>query len=202
MVALPDRPNLTPDEYLAAEAKSPVKHEYHDGEVYAMAGASDEHVTIAANLTFLLLPVVRKRGCRLYNADMKVHVQRTNRYFYPDLLVTCDPRDRENRYIKEHPKLVIEILSDSTEAFDRGDKFHHYCQLDSLTEYVLISQNQPRIDVLRRGDTSWHFYTYTTGETLRLNSIEFEGAIESIYEDITFPTEIPIPADVRTELAE
>ena len=113
-----------------------------------------------------------------------MYVQRTNRYFYPDLLVTCDPRDRENHYIKHHPKLIIEILSDSTEAFDRGDKFHHYRHLESLQEYVLISQSQPVIDVMQRGNSSWQFNTYTAEDTFRLESLEFEGAIAQIYEDI------------------
>ena len=198
MIAQPDRHYLPPDEYLAAEADSPVKHEYHDGEVYAMAGASEEHNLIAGNIYTLLRSHLRGSGCQTFFADMKVHIERTNRYFYPDLLVTCDPRDRDNRYIKQHPKLILELLSESTEAFDRGDKFHHYRQLDSLEEYVLVSQNRPIIDVMRRGDSSWQFDTYTADEIFRLDSLDFEGAIAQIYEDITFPVPQSNPLDATS----
>ena len=190
MIAQPDRSYLTPEEYLTGETHSPVKHEYHDGEVFAMAGASDEHVTIAANLTALILPVARQKGCRTYSSDMKVRVETANRFYYPDLLVTCDPRDRETRYYKQHPKLIIEILSDSTEAFDRGDKFHHYQELESLQEYVLVSQTQAQLDVLRRtSDRRWNFETYHANETIQLQSLEFECAISEIYTDIDWEAE-------------
>ncbi|MDC0834033.1 hypothetical protein CKA32_004706 [Geitlerinema sp. FC II] len=187
MIAQPDRIHLTPEEYLAAERDSPIKHEYHDGEVRAMAEASDEHVTIAANLTALILPVARQRGSRTYTSDMKVRVETQNRFYYPDLLVTCDSRDRDTRYYKQHPKLIVEILSESTEAFDRGDKFQHYRQLESLEEYVLVSQTHPAVDVFRRtGDRTWEFQPYIVGETVRFVSLELECAIAAIYEDVTF----------------
>lgn len=192
MIAQRDRPAIGPDEYLAAEATSPVKHEYRDGEVYAMAGASDEHVTIAANLTALLLPVARQRGCRLYGADMKVRIDPPNCFYYPDLLVSCDPRDRETRYYKKHPKLIVEILSDGTEAFDRGDKFRHYRQLDSLEEYLLVSQNCRAIDAFRRtGDRAWAFESYPPGEALRLVSLDCAIAIAEIYADLDLPSASP-----------
>jgi Uma2 family endonuclease len=185
MIAQADRSYLTPEDYLTGETQSPVKHEYHDGEVFAMAGASDEHVTIAANLTALILPVARQKGCRTYSSDMKVRVETANRFYYPDLLVTCDPRDRETRYYKQYPKLIIEILSDSTEAFDRGDKFHHYQELASLQEYILVSQTQPQLDVLRRtGDRLWNFETYHANDTIQFQSLEFECPISEIYTDI------------------
>ncbi|MGD1851570.1 MAG: Uma2 family endonuclease [Cyanophyceae cyanobacterium] len=197
MIAQPEyHPRLTPDEYLVAEAKFSVKHEYHDGEVYTMAGASDEHNLITGNFYTLLRSHLRGSGCQTFFADMKVHIDHSNRYSYPDLLVTCDPQDRENCYIKRHLKLIIEILSDNTEAFERGDKFHNYCQLDSLEEYILVSQSRPLIDVLRRGDasdSSWRFHTYTADDIFRLESLDFEGAIAQIYEDVTFPPKFPSP---------
>jgi Uma2 family endonuclease len=125
MVASP-HPSLSPDEYLQLEADSPIKHEYIDGEVYAMAGASDTHVTIALNLAALLRSHVRGSGCRVYIADMKARIEARDRFYYPDVMVTCDPRDQATATYKRFPKLVVEVLSDSTEAFDRGDKFTDY----------------------------------------------------------------------------
>jgi Uma2 family endonuclease len=187
MIAQPDRLDLSPDDYLAAEAQAEIKHEYHDGEVFAMAGASDEHVTIVGNLMFLLLPHTRKRGCRPYSSDMKVRIESANRFYYPDLLVTCDLRDRETRYYKKHPKLIIEILSNSTEAFDRGAKFHHYRELESLQEYVLVNQDHTEIEIYRRmGDRTWSFETYGAGETVRFASLDLDCSIAEIYTDITF----------------
>ena len=138
MIATPQSSNLTPEEYLQLETKSDIKHEYINGEVYAMAGATDTHVTIAGNIFALLLSHLRGSGCRVYISDMKVRIENKNRFYYPDVLVTCEDRDRENSTFKQFPSLIIEVLSDSTEAFDRGDKFADYQSLPSLQEYVLI----------------------------------------------------------------
>lgn len=133
MVALSQSP-LTPDEYLQLEPESVTKHEYMNGDVYAIAGASDVHVTIAGNLFALLRNHVRGRACRIYISDMKARVEARNCFYYPDLMVTCDERDRETSTFKRFPKLIVEVLSDSTEAFDRGDKFTAYQALDTLEE--------------------------------------------------------------------
>lgn len=125
MVASP-QPSLTAQDYLTLEAESPIKHEYIHGEAYAMAGASDAHVTITVNLAALLRNHVRGSGCRVYIADMKAHIETRNCFYYPDVMVTCDERDRENDTYKCFPKLIIEVLFDATEAFDRGDKFADY----------------------------------------------------------------------------
>jgi Uma2 family endonuclease len=114
-----------------------------------MAGASDTHVTIAGNLFALLRSHVRGSGCRVYIADMKVRIEARHRFYYPDVMVTCDPRDQETSIYKRFPKLVVEVLLDLTEAFDRGDKFVDYQALESLEEYVLINTRHQR--VLSRG---------------------------------------------------
>lgn len=187
MIAQPDRAYLTPEDYLAGEQNATIKHEYHDGEVYAMAGASESHNLITGNLYSQLRSHLRGSPCQIFFADIKVQIESQNRFYYPDLLVTCDLRDRETRYYKKHPKLVIEILSDSTEAFDRGDKFQHYRHLESLEEYVLVSQTHPSVDVFRRtGDRTWRFQSYGADETVCFASLEFECAIATIYEDVTF----------------
>ncbi|MEM9510531.1 MAG: Uma2 family endonuclease, partial [Cyanobacteria bacterium P01_E01_bin.35] len=137
MIASQQDSRLTPEAYLQLEVDSDIKHEYIDGEIYAMGGATDTHVTIALNLAVLLRNHLRNSDCRVYISDMKVKIETKNRFFYPDVMVTCEPQDRENTTYKQFPRLIIEVLSDSTEAFDRGDKFADYQSLSSLQEYVL-----------------------------------------------------------------
>lgn len=132
MMASPQFTYLSAKQYLQKEETSDIKHEYIDGQIYAMAGASDRQVTIAGNLFALLRSHVRGSGCRVYISDMKVRIESLNRFYYPDILVTCDERDRETPAYKQFPKLIVEVLSDSTEAFDRGDKFADYQQIESL----------------------------------------------------------------------
>jgi len=196
MVALPDSPYLSPEDYLAAEAESPVKHEYRDGEVYAMAGGTDAHVTIALNLWALLRGHLRGGSCRAYALDMKARVEELNRFYYPDVMVTCDDRDRNNNTFKCHPCLVVEVLSESTEAFDRGDKFSDYRHLVSLQEYVLISQVRPQVEVFRRNaEGLWVLHPYGDGDTVELASVGWSGAISELYEAVEFPTTSPEPEE-------
>ena len=192
MIASPQY--LTPDEYLELEAESAVKHEYIDGEVYAMAGASDPHVTIALNLATLLLSHVRKTGCRAYISDMKAQIDARNRFYYPDVMVTCDPRDQENSNYKRFPKLIVEVLSNSTEAFDRGDKFIDYQTLESLEEYVLINTRYQRVECFRRSEGGfWVLQSYTPEQRdFRLESVDFEGPFEMLYEDVVLESQPPI----------
>ncbi|MFP5269429.1 Uma2 family endonuclease [Coleofasciculus sp.] len=188
MIAAPEHPYLTPDQYLTLEEQSPIKHEYIDGQIYAMAGASDPHVTIAGNLFALLRSHVRGSGCRVYISDMKARIESLNRFYYPDVMVTCDPRDQETSTYKRFPTLIVEVLSDSTEAFDRGDKFADYQELESLREYVLINTKRQRVDCFRRNDKGqWvlHFYTPIQKEFI-LESIDFTGTLVAIYEDVDF----------------
>ncbi|MGK7931165.1 MAG: Uma2 family endonuclease [Microcystaceae cyanobacterium] len=188
MVAIPQSNYLTPEEYLIFEEKSKVKHEYKDGEVYAMAGASDTHVTIALNIASLLRNHVRGSGCRVYISDMKVQVETFNRFYYPDVFITCDSRDQETTTYKCYPKLIIEVLSDSTEAFDRGDKFIHYQTLESLEEYVLINSKCQRVECFRRNsEGGWIFEVYhPEGDDFMLKGIDFVGKISDLYEDVVF----------------
>ncbi|MFB8790520.1 MAG: Uma2 family endonuclease [Potamolinea sp.] len=188
MIASPQQPDLTPDEYLQMEEQSPIKHEYIDGQVYAMAGASDPHVTIALNLATLLRSHVRGSGCRVYISDMKARIDSLNRFYYPDVMVTCDPRDQETPNHKRFPTLIVEVLSDSTEAFDRGDKFSDYQELASLREYVLINTKRRRVECFRRNNEGfWVLHYYRSEQSLfQLNSVNFEGTLDALYEDVTF----------------
>lgn len=176
---------ISAEEYLEGEKVSQVKHEYIDGQVYAMAGASDAHVTVSMNVSMLLRNHLRGSGCRVYMLDMKAQIDVINRYFYPDVMVTCDARDREFEYFKCFPCLIVEVLSDTTEAFDRGKKFADYRQLDSLQEYVLISTEQMSVECFRRNEEGrWVLYPYGKGEKVHLASVDFRCSIADIYEDV------------------
>lgn len=188
MVASPQR--LTAEDYLQLEAESSIKHEYLDGEVYAAAGASDNHVTIAGNLFALLRRQVRGTGCRVYISDMKVRIEACSRFFYPDVIVACDPRDQETALYKRFPKLVVEVLSESTEAFDRGDKFADYQALESLEEYVLVNTRHQRVECFRRNEAGLWVLQYYTPDTqsFHLESLDFTDSLAALYEDATLDT--------------
>lgn len=188
MVASAQKSYLTPEEYLQLEQSSEIKHEYFDGEIYAMAGATDTHVTIAGNIFALLLANSRGSGCRVFISDMKVRIEAKNRFFYPDVMVTCEAEDRENTTYKKFPCLIIEVLSDSTEAFDRGDKFADYQLIPSLQEYVLINTKKARLECFRRTeDNLWLLQFYELDKiNFELSSIGFSGKIEDVYQEVEF----------------
>jgi Uma2 family endonuclease len=188
MVASPQQDYISPEEYLQLEKESDVKHEYIDGYAYAMAGANDAHVTVSGNLFALLRNHVRGSGCRVFISDMKARIEKLNRYYYPDVMVTCDERDKENTQEKKFPCLIVEVLSDSTEAFDRGDKFEDYQQLETLQEYVLINAKRQRVDCFRRNNEGlWVLQFYASGEkSFQLQSINLEVELSALYEDVVF----------------
>lgn len=187
MRASPDQPHLTPEAYLEAEKLSPIKHEYINGQMYDMAGASDAHVTIMLNLAFALKNHLQGTDCRVYASDMKARIDLLNIFYYPDLLVTCDSRDREFEYFKCYPCLIIEVLSNSTEAFDRGDKFLDYQEIDTLQEYVLVNQKRQQIECFRRNlEGQWVLYVYRGDREFELASVDFTGSIAQLYADVIF----------------
>jgi Uma2 family endonuclease len=180
---------LLPEAYLEAEKTSPVKHEYHNGEIAAMAGASDEHVTISINLTSLLRDHLRGSDCRVYGSDMKVQIDVINHFYYPDVMVSCDQRDREFRFFKKYPSLMIEILSEATEAKDRGKKFEHYRCLETLKEYVLISQDRKQVEVFRKNESGlWVLHPFGEGAEVEMTSVGMRVEIAAIYENVEFLT--------------
>lgn len=187
MVASPNSNYISPEGYLKAEENSPIKHEYRYGEVYAMAGASNTHVVIAGNMFAMLRNHLRPRGCQAYISDTKAHIELLDIYYYPDVIVSCDQRDREFENFLRYPCLIIEVLSSSTEAFDRGDKFADYRQIESLQEYVLVSQNRQNVECFRRNpEGQWVLYPYTQGDEVHLASVDFRCAIANVYEDVNF----------------
>lgn len=181
---------FTPEAYLEWEKAQSEKHEYIDGEVFAIAGARDAHVTVAGNVFALLRAHLRGGACRVYVSDMKLRVEAASAYFYPDVFVTCDPRDRSEEYFKRYPVLIVEVLSETTAAFDRGHKFTLYRRLESLREYVVIDPERRSVDCFRRdGSGHWVLYAYEGDATVQLDSVGGQFALSAILEDVEQTTE-------------
>ena len=187
-MSLQPKPRLTPEDYLAIERSADFKSEYFDGEIFAMTGASAAHNIIVINAVRELSLQLKKRPCKLYASDMRVKVDPTGLYTYPDLVVVCGKARLEDAHLDTllNPTLIVEVLSDSTEAYDRGRKFEHYRKLESLAEYVLISQHWPHVESYRRqADHHW-LLTESSGldGVLRLESIDCELALAEIYDKV------------------
>jgi Uma2 family endonuclease len=180
-------PKLTSTEYLEWEATQEFRHEYVDGEVYAMTGGTLNHSQIAMNCGVLLASHLADIPCRVFTSDAKLNIQAANSYVYPDVSVTCDKRDsRATRYIS-HPCLIIEVLSPSPEAYDRGKKFNLYRQLPSLQEYVLVSTEEMSVDVYRKNFSGkWEIVNYCVGDIVELESIDLTATIERFFKGIVF----------------
>jgi Uma2 family endonuclease len=186
MVALPDRLFMSAAEYLDWEPTQEDRYEYWDGEVVAMSGGTRNHNRISLNFSKLLDDALINRNCEVYIADVKVQVEPGRKYFYPDVVVTCDKGD-DDAQIVQFPCLIIEVLSPSTEAIDRGVKFARYRQFTSLQEYVLVQVDRPKVEVFRRNDLNqWVLSEYDLDEILLLESIGMEIAIADLYRQIQF----------------
>jgi len=149
---------ISENEYLESEEISDIKHEYYQGEIFAMAGASRKHNLIAANVIISLGTQLKKRPCRVYPSDMRLKIEKTGLYTYPDIMIVCGEErfsnEKENTLL--NPDVIIEVLSDSTESYDRGKKFCNYRKLDSLKEYVLISHKCRKIEIYSKNkDNKW-----------------------------------------------
>jgi Uma2 family endonuclease len=149
------------EDYLAWEECQDAKHEYVAGEVFAMVGARREHVVVTLNLASALKQRLRGGPCQAYVSDLKLRVEAADAFFYPDVMVSCDHRDHESSVFISHPTLIVEVLSDSTAAYDRGDKFAAYRTLPSLQEYVVVDIRARRLETFRRAsDGDWLFHEY------------------------------------------
>ena len=176
-------------EYLELEAGSEQRYEFVDGTVYAMAGGTAEHSRLALALGGELRSALAAKGCAVFNSDLKIRIEATNRSTYADAVVVCGP-DRfsdidANAVI--NPTVIIEVLSPTTEASDRGEKWRHYQRIPSLREYVLVSQGAPYIEVFRREGDEWVLRTATAGQMLELPSQGVQIPVDAIYADPRTP---------------
>ena len=183
MIAVPHY--ISPQDYLDIERQSQIRHEYRRGLVYAMAGGTDNHDRIAFNFLKVIDDHLGDAtDCRFYSGNVKVNYK-DEYYYYPDAFVTCDPRDRQDRYLKRHPKLIVEVLSSSTAIFDQEEKFKDYQQLESLEECVLITQESQRVECRRRNSMGvWETTIYEKGDLVVLQSLNLELAIADLYRGI------------------
>lgn len=198
------RRRYTLEEYFALELSSDEKYEYFDGEVFNMSGASLNHEQIVANLIFSLRAGLRGRPCRALPSNTRVIVPSQPPYRYPDLTALCgEPQTRKVGGIDAliNPSLIIEVLSPSTEGYDRGDKFTHYKSIESFSEYVLISQGRPHAThYVKQSKNLWTQEEFNDLEaSLHLASLDCELALRDVYTDVEFPPPVPPPADERPE---
>lgn len=176
---------FTANDYLEWEATQEQKHEFFNGEVFAMGGARQEHVVVSLNIASLLKQHLRNTPCRAYISDMKLRVEQLDAFYYPDVMVSCDKSDHKADQFLSNPSIIIEVLSDSTEAYDRGAKFAAYRQIDSLKEYFLIDITARRVECFRRTpDNQWLLLIYENGESCDFIGLELSVALADVFEDI------------------
>jgi Uma2 family endonuclease len=180
---------LSPEEYLTLERRAEFKSEYVDGVMYAMAGGSERHNLIAANVIISIGSQLRDHPCRVYPSDLKVRVPNSRRFFYPDVSIVCGETlfADDERDVVLNPVIVVEVLSESTAAFDRGKKFQSYQQIESLREYLLVSQDEYVVEHFLRQDAGHWLYTKAGGleETLALPTVKCQLALSDVYSKVT-----------------
>ncbi len=182
-------PTMSVEEYFELEENNPdTRYEYLDGYVYMMSGGSANHATISGNIYALLKSFLRGGPCRVYNSDMKVRVSE-KRYFHPDVTVTCDPRDRGTTDLIQSPRLVIEVLSPSTEARDRGRKLQCYLACPSIEEYLLVDTRSMRIEIYRKEQKKWVYDAFEADDEVELTTLGVHFPVIDAYEDVIFEKE-------------
>ena len=195
---LTDFPILSASEYLEWESQQELKHEYENGEIIAMTGGTIPHSQVAANFSALLIPHLRGKDCKVAISDAKV-LTKSGKYYYPDLVVTCDERDRFARDFLQYPCLIAEVLSPATEARDRGIKQQNYMLLDTLQTYILITPDRPRIEIYqRRDDRAWEYISMAidgidfekNDPLIDIARLDLKFPLSMLYENIDFPNQL------------
>lgn len=178
--------------YLAWEAGQAERNEYVAGEVFAMVGVRQSHNVATLNLAMALRSHLKGTSCRVFIESVKTRVEAADCFFYPDIAVTCDTRDRNTPEYISHPSLLVEVLSESTAAYDRGKKFAAYRKLESLQEYVLVDLAARRIELFRRNaEGHWVLYEYNAGDTIEFASLSLRVPVALVLEDTEEETEKP-----------
>lgn len=179
---------LSAADFLAWDAAQTTRHEFVRGEVFAMAGAGERHVTVALNVAMALRQHLTGSPCRTFITDMKLRVEAADAFFYPDVMVTCSARDAGDPQVKREPVLLVEVLSPATAAFDRGDKFAAYRSLDSLREVLLVDPDLRRCDLFRRqavdGGEAWVLHPSAPGEGVELLSVGLAVTADALWAEV------------------
>lgn len=191
MIAAKDNaPHLTPEEYFTWEEQQLEKHELIDGQVYAMTGGSVNHSRIAIRFATMVDTHLDASSCIIGNSDLRVNILGTNNYTYPDISVTCDDRDKTTTQYITYPCLIIEVLSKTTEAYDRGGKFRMYQNNPVLKDYLLVSSTAMEIDLYHKNNAGqWMIINYGEGDTIELKSISLSFPIQQIYRGLNLEPE-------------
>ena len=180
--------SMTAAEFVAWDAGQSVRHEFVRGEVFAMAGAGEAHVSVAGNVYLLLRQHLHGTSCRTFITDMKLRVEAADAYFYPDVMVTCSAADASDPLVKRVPVLLVEVLSPATAAYDRGDKFAAYRRLPTLSEYALIDPESRRCDLYRKGDDGlWVLHPFELGQAVHLASVGLELQAAALWDEVPPP---------------
>lgn len=188
-MALPQRKIMTVEEYFDLEKNDfDTCYEYDDGSVYAMAGGSFDHDTIKSNIQRILWHLLRGKECRVYSSDIKVAISET-RYYHPDVTVTCHQRDRGRSDLLQFPRVVVEVLSPSTELKDRTRKLQQYLATPTIEEYLLVTTYTFKMELYRREQTKWVYYAFGEQDEVELVSLDVHFPIEEAYEDVRFEEE-------------
>jgi Uma2 family endonuclease len=180
-----EKSKFTAADFLIWDETQTIRHEYFHGDVFAKAGGSDNHATVILNVAIAVRQALKGTPCRVLTQDVKLHVEKANSYFYPDVFVTCSEKDAKERLIKSEPKLVVEVLSPSTTAFDRGHKFEAYRTLPTLQEYVLIDPEAQTAEVYRRSSNEeWILRAFPAGQGLVLQSVDLSISATDLFADV------------------
>ena len=185
---------MTLEDFLAWEAEQPERWEFFNGEAFMMAGGSDVHNAISLNTAFALRQTLRGTRCNVFMSDVRLRLAESDDLFYPDVFVTCSDADRARRQVKEDPALIAEVLSPSTEAYDRGDKFAAYRRFTGLETVLFLSQDRAHVECFTRGEDGRWILSEASGDTasLALPAFGFELALADLYRDL--PDATPDPA--------
>jgi Uma2 family endonuclease len=185
MATLPHRPSMSIDEYLDLDRRSSeTRYEYSDGYVRMLAGGTPDHAKIAANVIGVLYGVLEGSSCSVYTSDVRVCLAKT-RYVYPDVSVSCDARDQEQEEMIQYPCLIVEVLSPSTEAYDRGRKLAFYRQCPSIREYVLVDSQRQTVEVFRREkNTCWTYHAFGPGDDVEVASLGVRFPLVKLYRNV------------------
>ncbi len=185
----------TPEEYFALEEQSEIRHEYFDGEIFAMAGGTKSHNLIKGNIMAALRAGVRQRGCRAYDESVRLAVQTDFYYTYPDVVVSCDPADRRDSYLVRQPVLIVEVLSPSTAEYDRSQKFNQYKKIASLRHYILASQTAWVLEWFRRNEAGEWIHTVFSdpADVLEIPDLNLRLPLAEVYDDTDVAPLQPAP---------
>lgn len=192
MIAIQENfPQITPEQYFAWEEKQPQKHELINGRAYAMSGGSKNHSLISVRLITLFANHLQDGACEVGNSDLRIKIVGADNYTYPDISVTCDERDKSASQYITYPRLIVEVLSPSTESYDRAGKFRMYRKNPVLEDYLLVSSTSVEIDLYHKKDTGeWLIINYQIGDIVELKSINLSFPIEQIYRNLNLNPEL------------